>query len=101
MFATPTETAVLELFSKHLISAAWFYAGQQYLTKGNLLGAFLWQVIAVLLLVAFCINIFLSVNKSWLSPAIAVAAIGAEIWHIHCKVENEVRKAMCGIKAAV
>ena len=86
MFVTSTEAPYLEFLSKHLVliaipaSAVWFFAGRQYLAKGNRAGAFLWQTIAVLLLVAFCINMLLFGNKSWLSLAIAAAAIGAEIW---------------------
>jgi hypothetical protein len=79
---------IYEFFSRHLVlvalavSAAWFYAGHQYYIKGNLTGAFLWQVIAVLLLIAFCVNVALSANRSWLSFAVAIIGISVEIWLI-------------------
>lgn len=65
-----------------LISAAWFYAGHKYLAERNLVGAFLWQGIGVLILIAFCLNIVLSGNKSWLNLAVALVATGVEIWII-------------------
>ncbi len=82
-------TTIFNFFSTHIVlvavpvSAFWFYAGHQYLAKGNTVGAILWQIIAVLILIAFCINVvFLSPNRSWLSLAVAVVAIGVEIWII-------------------
>jgi hypothetical protein len=81
-------TTIFDFLSTHIVlvavpvSGLWFYAGHQYLAKGNTVGAILWQTIAVLILIAFCINIFLSANRSWLSLAVAVVAIGVEIWII-------------------
>ncbi len=61
-------------------SAAWFYAGRQYFAKGNLFGALLWEIIAILVLVAFCINVILSPVTSWFSLGVAVVAICVEVW---------------------
>ncbi len=52
------EFGVVDFFSRYsvlaalVISAAWFYAGHQYLTEGTGAG-FLWQGIGVLFLAAF------------------------------------------------
>jgi len=79
-------STIFEFLSNHLVlvaltaSAGWFYAGHQYLQKGNLVAAFLWQSIAVLLLIAFCVNVVLSASKSWFSFTLAIAALGVEIW---------------------
>lgn len=62
-----------------LISAAWFYAGQKYLKEGNIVGAFLWQGIGILFLVALCVNIVIT-GRSWLNVVIGLMVIGAEIW---------------------
>lgn len=62
--------------SKHLVLAAllvsglWFYGGHQYLTMGKNILAFSWQLIAVPVLIAFCVNAVLA--KGWLGLAIAV-----------------------------
>ena len=91
-------TAIFEFLSNHLIlvaltaSAGWFYAGHQYLQKGNLVGAFLWQGIAVLVLVAFCVNLALSASKSWFSFTLAIAGIGAEIWLMKRWLRQERRR---------
>lgn len=65
-----------------LASMTWFYAGRQYFAKGNLVGAFLWEIIAILVLVAFCINVILSPVKSWFSLGVAIVAICIELWLI-------------------
>jgi hypothetical protein len=86
LLATGADSAIFVFLSNHLVlvaltaSIGWFYAGHQYLQKGNLVGAFLWQGIAVLVLIAFCVNLVLSASKSWFSFALAIAAIGVEIW---------------------
>jgi hypothetical protein len=80
------DASIVEFFKKHPVlmalpaSAAWFYAGRDYFRKGNLAGAFLWEGIAVLMLVAFCVGVVLSGSRSWVSLAVAVAAIGVELW---------------------
>jgi hypothetical protein len=80
--------AITSFFKAHLVllalaaSAGWFYAGNQYFTKGNVVGALLWEAIAILLLIAFCINTFLSPTTSWVSLTIAIVAIGIEVWLI-------------------
>lgn len=79
---------ILEFFKTHVVlmalvaSAAWFYAGYDYLQKGNTVGAVLWEIIAVLILVAFCISVVVSSTGSWLSLAVALTAIGVEVWLI-------------------
>jgi hypothetical protein len=78
--------AITSFFKAHLVllalaaSASWFYAGKQYFAKGNLVGALLWETIAVLVLIAFCINTILGPTTSWLSLAIAIVTIGVEVW---------------------
>jgi hypothetical protein len=63
LFATAADSAIVEFLNKHLVlmaltaSAGWFYAGKDYFRKGNLVGAFLWQGIAVLILIAFCLQL--------------------------------------------
>ncbi len=80
--------SITSFFKAHLVllalaaSASWFYAGNQYLTKGNLVGALLWETIAVLILIAFCVNNFFSPTTSWVSLPIALVAIGIEVWLI-------------------
>jgi 4-amino-4-deoxy-L-arabinose transferase-like glycosyltransferase len=88
-FAVVTvHTIISDLLSNYpvlpalLISAAWFYAGHKYLAEGNLVGAFLWQGVGVLILIALCVNIVLSGNKSGLNLAVALVAIGVELWII-------------------
>jgi hypothetical protein len=86
--------AITSFFKAHLIllalaaSAGWFYAGNQYFAKGNLVGALLWEAIAVLLLVAFCVNAILSPTTSWISFAIAIVAIGVEVWLVKRWLQN-------------
>ena len=93
---TPLATAV-EFLERHSVlmalaaSGAWFYAGRDYLRKGNLLGTFLWQGIAILILIAFCIGIVLSPSRSWLSLMVAVAAIGLEVWLMKASLHKEGR----------
>lgn len=80
--------AITSFFKAHLVllalaaSAGWFYAGNQYFAKGNLVGALLWEAIAILVLIAFCINTMLSPATSWVSLTIAIVAIGVEVWLI-------------------
>jgi hypothetical protein len=77
---------IVEFFKTHIIvmalvaSAAWFYAGYDYLRKGNPVGAVLWEIIAVLILIAFCVSVVLSSTGSWLSFAVAIVAISVELW---------------------
>ena len=63
-------------------SAAWLYAGRDYFRKGNLVGAFLWEGIGVLILIVFCIGVLLSAREARLSVGIAFGAIIVEIWLI-------------------
>lgn len=65
-----------------VISAAWIYAGRKYLVEGNAVAAFLWQGIGVLFLIALCVNLVLAEKRSWLNLAVALGAIGVEIWTI-------------------
>jgi hypothetical protein len=80
--------AISDFLRTHLIlvaltaSAGWFYAGHQYFEKGNLVGALLWETIAILVLVAFCVNVLLRPVTSWVSIGIALVAIGTEVWLI-------------------
>jgi hypothetical protein len=89
---------ISDLLSKYpvlpalLISAAWFYAGHKYLAERNLVVAFLWQGIAVLILIALCVNIVVSGNKSWMNLAVALFAIGVEIWIIEKWRRRETRR---------
>jgi hypothetical protein len=75
--------AVTDFLAKHLVlaaliaSALWFYGGHQYLAKGKDTVGFSWQLIALLVLIAFCVNATLT--KSWLSLAVAVVALIIEI----------------------
>jgi hypothetical protein len=77
------EFSAREFLRQHIVvaallaSAAWFYAGQQYLTKGNGAGL-LWQGIGILL---FCISAI--VSKEWASLVVATIATFAEGWLIH------------------
>ena len=86
LLAPAADSSIVEFFNNHLVlmaltaSAAWFYAGKDYFRKGNLVGAFLWQGIAILILIAFCINVVLSPARSWFSFTLAIVAIGVEIW---------------------
>lgn len=63
-------------------SASWFYAGHKNAVRGSLFGAFLWEIIGVLILVAYCVGDALTINPSWFSIGVAVAAIVAEGWFI-------------------
>lgn len=98
LFATAADSAIVEFLNKHLVlialtaSAAWFYAGKDYFRKGNPVGAFLWQGIAVLILIAFCVNVVLSASKSWFSITLAIAAIGVEIWLMKRWLRQERRR---------
>src|SRR5258706_14355503 len=93
--------AVAEFLSNHIIlvaltdSAGWFYAGRQYLQKGNLVGAFLWQGLAVLVLIGFCINLALSASRSWFSLALSISALGVEIWLMERWLIQESRQTGC------
>jgi hypothetical protein len=86
--------AITNFLRAHLVllalaaSAGWFYAGNQYFAKGNLVGALLWEAVAVLVLVAFCINTILSPTTSWVSLMIAIIAIGVEIWLVKRWLSN-------------
>ena len=98
LFATAAGSAIVEFLNKHAVlmaltaSAAWFYAGKDYFRKGNLAGAFLWQGIAVLMLIAFCVNVVLSASRSWFSFTLAIAAIGIEIWLMKRWLRQERRR---------
>ena len=78
--------AVSDFLRTHLIlvalvvSAGWFYAGHQYFEKGNVVGALLWEIVAILILVAFCVNVLLSPVTSWFSVGVALVAVGVEVW---------------------
>ncbi len=82
-FAGVVFEGVVGFLSRHsillalVISALWFYAGHQDLTKDKSAG-FLWEGIGVLLLVAFRIRAILA--KEWLNLVVAAIAICAEIW---------------------
>jgi hypothetical protein len=88
------ESAISDFLRVHLIlvalaaSAGWFYAGHQYFVKGNQVGAILWEIIAVLILVAFCVNVLLSPVKSWFSMGVALVAIGIEVWLMRRWIAN-------------
>ena len=88
---------ILGFFKTHVVvmaliaSAAWFYAGYDYLRKGNLIGAVLWEVIAVLVLIAFCVSVVVSSTGSWFSFVVAMVAIGVEIWLIGRGVSRDRR----------
>jgi hypothetical protein len=78
--------SIYDFFQEHLIlaallvSALWLVAGYQGHVRKRPVGFLSWTVIAVLVLFAFCINFILT--GAWLSLAIAVGAIFAEIWLI-------------------
>jgi hypothetical protein len=77
---------IVDFLRKHSVlmalitSAAWFFAGRDYFQKGNLAGAFLWEGIAVLILVAYCAGVVFFAAGSWVSLVVAIGAIGVEIW---------------------
>lgn len=89
--------AIIRFVSDNLIlvalvaSAGWFYGGQQYLRKGNPVGAFLWQGIAMLVLIAFCVNVLLKGTQSWFGLTAAVAAIVIEAWLMKRWLSGQVR----------
>jgi hypothetical protein len=83
----PMYKSIPDFMNEHLIlaallvSALWLVAGYQDHARRKRPGAFLWwTIIAVLVLCAFCVNAILT--GAWLSLAIAVAALLAEIWLI-------------------
>jgi hypothetical protein len=82
---------VVDFLSKHLlvaailISAGWFFAGYQYFAKGDRSTGIQWQIIAVLILIAFCINVILSGRQVRLNLIVAVLAITGEIW-LMCRI---------------
>lgn len=90
-------SAIVEFLKAHVVlmalaaSAAWFYAGRDYFRKGNVVGAFLWEGIAVLILIVFCVGALLSPNRSWLSFTVALAAIGVEVWLMRRWLRQETR----------
>jgi hypothetical protein len=75
---------VYHFFTKHLVfaallvSALWFYSGHQFVAKGKRGVALAWQVIAVLVLLAFCINAIFS--GLWLSLIAALCFVVLEVW---------------------
>lgn len=75
---------VSRFFSEHLVfaallvSALWFYAGHQFAVKGKRGFALAWETIAVLVLLAFCINAVLT--KLWLSLMVALCFVALEVW---------------------
>ena len=79
-------STIADFLKKHSVlmaltaSAAWFYAGRDYLRKGNMVGAVLWAGIAVLILIAFCIKLVLSASRSWFSIMAAAVAVFVEMW---------------------
>ena len=83
----PMYKSIHDFMNEHLIltallvSALWLVAGYQDQARKKRPGAFLWwAIIAVLVLCACCVNAILT--GAWLSLAIAIAAILAEIWLI-------------------
>ena len=83
---TTAAIGFVDFLSKHLlvaallISAGWFYAGYQYFAKGDRSAGLQWQIIAVLILIVFCINVILSGSRARLNLVVAVLAITGEIW---------------------
>jgi hypothetical protein len=75
---------VAELFSKHLvfpafvISFLWFYSGHEYVTKGKKGAGLVWEVVAILVLLAYCVNAI--ITKSWLSLVAAICLIALQVW---------------------
>jgi len=68
------------VFAALLVSALWFYSGHQFAVKGKRGVALAWEAIAVLVLLAFCINAVLT--KLWLSLIVALCFVVVEIWLI-------------------
>jgi hypothetical protein len=62
-----------------LLSALWFYAGQQELRKedGRRGSAFFWQAVGVWVLLAYCIGAI--AWRAWVGLAVAVVALGVEL----------------------
>ena len=75
---------VPSFFSRHLIfaavlvSALWFYSGHQFVAKGRKGVALAWEAIAVLVLLAFCVNAI--ITRLWLSLAVALCFVALEVW---------------------
>jgi len=74
----------LGFFSRHLVFAAifvsslWFYAGHQFIAKGRKGVAIAWEIIAVLVLLAYCVNAIMT--RYWLSLVVALCFVALEIW---------------------
>jgi hypothetical protein len=88
-------TTIIEFLSKHLVvaalltSALWFFGGYQYLRRGRQTVGLAWQVIGVLVLAAFCVNVLLS--KDWYDLIVALGGIMVELWLIQrCGREKHV-----------
>jgi len=75
---------VLDFFDRHLVLAAlfvsglWFYAGHQFVAKGTKGAALAWEIIALLLLLIFCINAIIA--GLWLSLVVALCFGALEVW---------------------
>ena len=77
---------VFGFFSRHLVfaavlvSALWFYSGHQFVAKGRKGVALVWEAIAVLVLLAFCVNAI--ITRLWLSLVVALCFVLLEVWLI-------------------
>jgi hypothetical protein len=60
-----------------LISALWFFCGYADIKKGKRVVGFSWQIVGVLILVAFCINAALA--SSWYTLTAGAIAILIEM----------------------
>jgi hypothetical protein len=74
----------ISFFSRHLVfaailvSALWFYSGHQFVAKGRKEVALAWEGIAVLVLLAYCVNAF--ITRDWLSLVVAFCFVALEVW---------------------
>ena len=66
------------IFAAILVSALWFFAGHQFVSKGRRGVALAWETIAVFVLLAFCVNAIIA--RLWLSLAVALCFIALEVW---------------------
>jgi hypothetical protein len=80
---TDRSSLVTTFFSEHLIvtallaSGLWFYCGYADVKKGRTATGISWQLIGVLLLIAFSVHAVLS--KSWYALATALLGIITEV----------------------
>jgi hypothetical protein len=66
------------VFAAILVSALWFYSGHQFVAKGRKGVALAWEVIAVLVLLAYCVNAI--ITRDWLSLVVAFCFVALEVW---------------------